>query len=299
MHLRSSVILTALLAIGSGVGIASTDPSDGCGVASKGPRQGTESFAADDYGHVGLRGEVPIEDYPDIQRKADAIWYHLVHRFRILDYVPMPEIRFHPFNREMQSGDWTAWQKTWTRTHPVIWRDWTALRERGSTVEISQDWIDRNIDEIFPFPASFLAFHYDGTNRIQINPDRTFRASIQRDPYGERRDMDGRGYYSMAHEMLHYALEVAGVVPTKLHHCLMLFGGVDQDGPGIMEQVADYLVEDRIIAPSSRLLGLRAERTLAPCRRLAADELRRVAEVHARLGDAVTDPVRGRVLPAP
>ena len=40
--------------------------------------------------------------------------------------------------------------------------------------EITDEWIGSHIEEVFPFPKTFLAFHYDGTNRIQMNPARTF-----------------------------------------------------------------------------------------------------------------------------
>jgi hypothetical protein len=142
-------------------------------------------------GRVDLSGDVPYDDFPNIQGSADGIWEHLQDRLRITRGYPAPRVHFLAFDQKAQSNDWTAWQKAWTRTHPAIWRDWTALRKKGSPQQISQAWIDTNIDEIFPFPKTFLAFHYDGTNRIQINPARTFRLSVQLDPYGIRRDFDG------------------------------------------------------------------------------------------------------------
>lgn len=239
--------------------------------------------------HVALEGDVPIDDFPNIQRRSDEIWSFLTQHLGLPSQVPAPVIYFDAFDKGAQSPEWTAWQKVWTRTHLVIWRDWTALRSHKSTTEISQEWIDSNIDEIFPFPTNFLAFHYDGTNRIQINPDRTFRASMQMDPYGIRRDLDGYGYYSAAHEMLHYALEIKGIVPTKLHHCLMIYAPEDQYTPGLMEQLTDYLVDTGTIAPISRYRGLSTERALAPCEGLSADELEQVARFREQLG---LEPVR-------
>ncbi len=237
----------------------------------------SESNGIDQLPHVTLRGDVPVDDIPDIQQRSNEIWSYLARHLDLQGHARLPIIHFDPFDRNVQSPDWTAWQKEWTRTHPVIWRDWTALRstnvhaasgipenvsrwpherfphpaplpegdkERAThdfhahtRTEISDQWIESNIDEIFPFPGNFLAFHYDGTNRIQINPNRTFRSSIQIDPYGVRRDLDGYGYYSVGHEMLHYALEIKGIVPTKLHHCLMLYAFEDHDTPGLMEQL--------------------------------------------------------------
>jgi len=234
--------------------------------------------------HVALGGDVPIDEFPDIQQRSDEIWSFLTRHLDLPSQHPAPIIYFHPFDKEAQSTEWTTWQKAWTLTHPVIWRDWTALRSHKSTTEISQQWIESNIDEIFPFPTNFLAFHYDGTNRIQINPNRTFRASVQLDPYGIRRNLDGYGYYSTAHEMLHYALEVKGIVPTKLHHCLTMYAPEDQDTPGLMEQLTDYLVDTGTIAPISRYRGLSTERALAPCKGLSADELEQVARFREQLG---------------
>ena len=233
--------------------------------------------------HVKLLGDVPFDGFPHIEDRSDEIWAFLTQRLELPAQDPAPVIYFYPFDRALQSADWTAWQKAWTRTHSTIWRDWTALRMTGSTEEISQQWIDSNIDEIFPFPDNFLAFHYDGTNRIQINPDRTFRASIQNDPYGVRRNLDGYGYYSASHEMLHYALELKGVVPTKLHHCLFLHTGEARETRGLMEEVADFLVDEGIVAPIARHRGLHSESMLAPCDRLTPDEKRQVERFSAEL----------------
>lgn len=247
------------------------------------PAETLEGRGIDRLEQVALRGDIPIDDFPNIQQRSDKIWSYLTQQLDLPSHALPPVIYFHPFDKAAQSPAWTAWQKAWTRTHSVIWRDWTALRSHESTTEISQQWIDSNIDEIFPFPTNFLAFHYDGTNRIQINPDRTFRSSIQMDPYGIRRNLDGHGYYSTGHEMLHYALEIQGVEPTKLHHCLMLYAPEGQGCPGLMEQVADYLVEAGIIATISRYRGLSTEHTLAPCESLTADELEQVGRFHAKL----------------
>lgn len=239
-------------------------------------------------GRVALSGDVPLDDFPDIQSKTDAIWSHLEQRLTLIGAHRAPAIHFSPFDQGSQSAAWTAWQKSWTRSHPVIWSDWTALRSKGERIEISRQWIEENIDEIFPFPKTFLAFHYDGTNRIQINPKRTFLASVQLDPYGVRHDLDGSGYYTEAHEMLHYALELKGVVPTKLHHCLMLYRPAEGDSRALMEQVTDYVVEQKMLAASARYRGLAAERAFAPCAKLTADELAEVDRFYSLLASLPT-----------
>ncbi|MGB5736850.1 MAG: hypothetical protein WBM40_20655, partial [Thiohalocapsa sp.] len=259
------------------------------GAARAGRAQPAVPTALDLQHAVILSGDVPLDDFPTLQQTADAIWAHLTHRVGIASHHPPPVIHFRPFDKAMQSDDWTTWQMDWTRTHPVIWRDWTALKAKGTSKdipldgEVSQGWIDDHIAEIFPFPKTFLAFHYDGTNRIQINPERTFLASVQLDPYGIRRDFDGRGYYSLAHEMLHYALELRGVVPTKLHHCLMVFQPADDDGVAMMEEVADYLVDSGTMASIARHRGLQSERAFSPCAALTDAERGAVDGFYAQL----------------
>lgn len=254
-----------------------------CGLAASAAADESDAPAGiRDTQSVTLQGDVPFDEIPGIQERSNRIWVFLADRFDLPSSVAPPVIYFYPFKKEIQSAEWTAWQKAWTRTHPTIWRDWTALRSPRSKVKISRQWIDSNIDQIFPFPGSFLAFHYDGTNRIQINPNRTFRQSLRMDTSGVRRDLDGFGYYTVGHEMLHYALEAKGVVPTKLHHCLILHAG-DDEAPSLMEQLADFLVDDGIMAPFSRHRGLMSERLLAPCKRLKNAELRQVERFHDRL----------------
>jgi len=225
---------------------------------------------------VSLNGDVPLRYAPDIQEKADAIWSYLVRKVRLAPGTASPYIYFHRFDKATQSRKWTAWQTEWTRLHPGIWRDWTKLTRKGTEVEITDEWIRANIQVIFPFPSTFLAFHYDGTNRIQINPSRTFGASVQNDPYGVMRDLSGQGYYSMGHEMLHYALEAKGIGPTRLHHCLFIHAVPGDAAKPIMEEVADYLVDQKMVSVTAKLTGLRSERYFDPCHSLTRAELSRV-----------------------
>jgi hypothetical protein len=174
--------------------------------------------------------------------------------------------------------------------------------------DVSPEWINSHIDSVFPFPRNFVAFHYDGTNRIQIDPRRAFIDSMQVFIDGERRGRSGQGFYSLGHEMLHYALELRGVEQKKLHHCLMLYTERRGDTtsalmpapmPALMEEVADHLVEEQIIAPIARLRGLMTEHSLRPCNRLTDEELAQVADFRARLAPggnsaAATAGVSGR-----
>jgi hypothetical protein len=250
--------------------------------------------------HVALRGQVPTEEYPAVQSKSDRIWSYLVERFALSARAPTPTVQFQPFDLARQSPGWSAWQKDWIRTHPAIWRDWSAVQPARLTTaispevppDVSPEWINSHIDSVFPFPRNFVAFHYDGTNRIQIDPRRAFIDSMQVFIDGERRGRSGQGFYSLGHEMLHYALELRGVEQKKLHHCLMLYTERKGDTtsaltpalmPALMEEVADHLVEEQIIAPIARLRGLRTEHSLRPCNRLTDEELAQVADFRARL----------------
>jgi len=248
--------------------------------AANEPSSSVESRAA---AQVALRGQVPVDDYPAIQSKSDLIWAYLADRFVLADLTAAPTVQFEPFDPAGQSPAWSAWQKDWIKTHPEIWHDWSAMQPARSGTNVSVEWIDSHIDSVFPFPKHFLAFHYDGSNRIQIDPNRTFIESMQIFLDGERRGRSGQGFYSLGHEMLHYALELRGVEPKRLHHCLMLYTLGDDDTPALMQEVADHLVEHQIIAPIARLRGLRTEHSLRPCARLSDDELALVADFRKRL----------------
>jgi hypothetical protein len=83
--------------------------------------------------------------------------------------------------------------------------------------------------------------------------------------------------------MLHYALELKGVLPTKLHHCLMVYTPADRDGTGLMEEVAGWLVDRGTTAASTKNRGLLGENSFAPCKALTARELERVDGLFAQL----------------
>ena len=156
------------------------------------------------------------------------------------------------------------------------------LRSSDSAEAISQQWIDTHVEEIFPFPGTFLAFHYDGTNRIQVNPNRTFRASARVVPHLPNK-IDGFGYYTLGHEMLHYALESTGIGPTRLHHCLFLFRDDSEKDRGLMDQLASFLVDEGFIAPFTGYRGLLNERMFRPCKRLTSEELGLVRSLYSQI----------------
>ncbi len=225
---------------------------------------------------VLLGGDIPAPDTHPIQSTADAIWSYIATRFGLTPSLAPPQIYFQGFDRAMQSPEWTAWQKQWTRLHPDIWRDWIRLTAGGAETEVTDEWIGAHIDQVFPFPSTFLAFHYDGTNRIQMNPERTFGPDNYLDPAGIRRNLAAYGYYTMAHEMLHYALEARGIVPTRLHHCLYLRVRPGSNDRPIVEELADHLVERGFIPAYVRQMGLRNERYFNPCAALSPSDIKQV-----------------------
>ncbi len=224
-----------------------------------------------------LNGKVPLAQFPDIQEKANRIWQYLSHLIG-KEVLPLPpEINFYEFSKADQSLDFSKWQKSWLHDNLDIWNDWTKLTNKGQDIKIDQRWVNANIDRVFPFPETFLAFHYDGTNRIQMNPKRTMMSSVQGDASGKATDLLGAGYYIMAHEMLHYALEQKGIVPTKLHHCLYVSDGRGSNS-SLMDQVSDYLIAQKITSPMIKITNLRTEKSFNPCAGLSEQERGQVQE---------------------
>lgn len=157
--------------------------------------------------------------------------------------MPAPVIYFSPFDPEQQDERWTEWQKDWSAEHKSVWADYRCEFLGQCDGVVSDEWIFENIAKAFPFPPHFLAYHYDDTNRIQINPKRTFYAYMQNDQYGIKRDFVGYGYYVTAHEMLHYTLEKKGIEP-RLHHCL--FVSPNRDNKSLVDRVAQFLIDEGV-----------------------------------------------------
>jgi len=226
---------------------------------------------------VTLVGNVPNFEIAHLQEKIDQIWSYekatYLFKPEAQSLVP-PEIGFYPFERDLKDSEWKAWQKDWIRDNPAVWLDWTVINHMPAQA-LTSNWISEHIDTVFPFPSTFLAFHYDNTNRIQINPARTFLAFYVNDPYGIKRDTVGNGFYSAAHEMLHYILENDGI-PGRLHHCLFIS---EKNGHSLMGDMTKYLIAQNISAPLIEKVGLMSEQGMMPCEQLSTEERAQVRKV--------------------
>lgn len=220
-------------------------------------------------------GPVVLGDFPGERRKLDDVWAFDKSMGQAPADLPPPTIYFAPFDPAKQDPEWTRWQSEWTAAHPEIYVDWlcnyagaakypepTTARLCGNAAKVLA-WIDAHpqVKAEFPFPATFRAFHYDGTDRIQVNPATTFTGVIlQGVPL---RDL-GYGYYVAGHEMLHYVLDRRGV-PGPTHHCLFVTPA-PPDGKSYMERLADFLIDEKGYAHFLvRRIGLGAEQSLNPC----------------------------------
>ncbi|MBI3552149.1 MAG: hypothetical protein HY077_06495 [Elusimicrobia bacterium] len=188
--------------------------------------------------------------------------------------LPAPTIYFSQFDLSKQSTDWTRWQKAWSASHPDVFFDWLCNysgqskfpepRQNGLCADPSRfkGWLAAHpeIKDEYPFPKTFRAFHYDGTDRIQINPYTTYEGSILQ---GIALKGLGLGYYVTGHEMLHYVLDSRGV-PGPTHHCLYVTPGPDGRAP--MEKLALFLIAKGYANPIVERFGFEAEKGLGPCR---------------------------------
>jgi hypothetical protein len=161
----------------------------------------------------------------------------------------------------------------------VIWADWTKIQGRKAPAVITREWVQQHPD-LFPFPKTFLAFHYDGTNRIQINPEPTFLHFFTNDPYGIKRDQVGFGYYSAGHELMHYTMEQRGI-PGRLHHCLFITPRAGKST--LMEEVAQFLIDKNISSSFVMFMGAQKEKDFDPCGQLSAEEKAQVKNLAAEL----------------
>ena len=229
-------------------------------------------FSPTTFADVKLSGNVPSLELPNLQQKINQIWQHEAETYLLAPKSfaaqQPPEINFYEFDRAKESTEWQAWQNQWILNNPSVWLDWTQINGIPQS-QITPEWIAANVTKLFPFPVTFLAFHYDGTNEIQVSPSRTFLRFYQNDGYGVKQETTGYGYYTAAHEMMHYTLAQDGI-PDRLHHCLFVS---EKNGHTLMGDMADYLISAKIVAPIIRNWGYEAERSMLPCDQLSADDL--------------------------
>lgn len=219
-----------------------------------------------------LTGDVP--NSPQLAARLAETWEFVKVLGGAPADLPPPAIYFMQFDPKKQDPAWTAWQKDWASRDPQILVDWVCSQAgrakhpepvaKGLCADPAKVrvWLAAHpeVNDDYPFPPTFRAFHYDGTDRIQVNPYTTYTGVIMQAISLEGL---GYGYYVTGHEMLHYVLDRKGV-PGATHHCL--FVTPQADGKSYMAKLADFLIEEKGYAHfMARRLGHDAEVSLNPC----------------------------------
>lgn len=229
--------------------------------------------------------------HPGLQEKLNAIWNFSSGNLAQLDTEKLeaPQVHLEPFTRAQQSPQWTAWQNEWIVKNADVWLEWTQIP--GHTrADITQDWVRAHLSEIYPFPASFRGFHYEGSNHLQVNPETTYMAFYQTGPFGLPKDMVGYGYYVTGHEMTHYALSQRGI-PDTLHHCIYITEP-SNGSPSLMQRMTDFLVDREISSFSVDRYGLQQEIVLNPCAMLSATDRAKALRYAEELSQAPSSATR-------
>lgn len=223
-----------------------------------------------------LTGDVP--NSPRLEARLSEVWEFVKVLGGAPEDLPPPTVYFMAFDPAKQDPAWTKWQKDWAARDPQILVDWVCSYagrakhpepvDKGLCADPAKVrvWLAAHpeVNDDYPFPPAFRAFHYDGTDRIQVNPATTYTGVIMQAIPLEGL---GYGYYVTGHEMLHYVLDRKGV-PGATHHCL--FVTPRADGKSYMERLADFLIEEKGYAHfMTRRLGLDAEISLNPCGKTA------------------------------
>lgn len=215
-----------------------------------------------------ITGAFPDADYPTGRAAIAKVWELVKEIGEAPAGLAPPRLHFAAFDPAKQDPDWTAWQGAWAKAHPSIFLEWVCNYSGRAKYpeaeplcgqpESLKAWAARHPELLreYPFPQTFRAFHYDGTDRIQVNPYTTYVGTLlQGIPLKDLR----LGYYVTGHELMHYVYESRGIAgPT--HHCLFVTGS-----PSPMERLADALIESGLSHPMIKKFGLDAEKGLAPC----------------------------------
>lgn len=185
------------------------------------------------------QGEIPDHSFKVMEQRLTEIWEYVKVLGHAPKDLPPPHIYLSSFSTEDQPKELTEWQATWLKEHPLV---------------------------PHPFPKTFRGFHYDGTNKIQIDPQTTFfhYQFYSASPAGVKTDWVGYGYYVAAHEMLHYVLETRGV-PALLHHCVFILKF--ENKPSFMERISQYLIDKEYSSKLIVKIGVQQELILNPCGR--------------------------------
>ena len=222
-----------------------------------------------------LTGDFPGGVTPSLESRLSEVWEFVKRLGGAPPGLPAPTVHFSPFDPAKQDAQWTLWQRGWSLSHPQVTSDWLCSysghakypepRDSGLCADPKRvlSWMAGHPEVLaeFPFPATFRAFHYDGTDRIQVNPYTTYTGTILQ---GVPLALVGYGYYVTGHEMLHYVLDRKGI-PGETHHCLFVTPQ-PPDGKSYMGRLADFLIDEKGYSHFMvRELGLGAEISLKPC----------------------------------
>lgn len=221
------------------------------------------------HADVTLVGKVPNFEYPKMQQIANQIWNYENSRYLNGMQSLAPEIHFFAFERSQESADWVAWQNDWIRQNPSVWVEWA---QAGGHVPlpVTSEWVEQNINAVFPFPKQFQALHYQNTNKIQINAERTFLPFYVNNGMGIKSDTMGMGYYTMAHEMMHYTLQSMNI-PENLHHCLFVLPGPKGE-TSLIEETVQTMINMGVVSKMVLPMGAKKEQEMHPCERLSAED---------------------------
>jgi hypothetical protein len=217
------------------------------------------------HASVKLSGDVPSIDFPGLQGKIDRIWEYERQTFLGSKEVAEPEISFYVFIRARESKEWIEFQSQWLAAHADILKGWIAQ----ATSQNSAEWVAAHVDKNFPFPADFRGLFYADTNQLQISPSYSFYRYYQNGPDGMKRDQVGYGYYSTAHEMLHYVFAAKGI-PLPLHHCLFITA--TDGGQSPMEVMTDFLIREKLSPMAVRMFGYQEEMGANACADLTPEQ---------------------------
>ena len=231
------------------------------GVAIFRKRIKTEKTSAEfETNPIVIKGYMEGYNYPQLEEKITKTWDFVKNQFKLTGTVTPPTIYFSPFIFSKEDPEWLQKQKLWISTHAEIWDDWNKISQGKPPVE-----------EGNPFPDWFAGFQYYNTALIQVNPFATFFPYYKYDNFGNPNDLAGLGYYSVGHELHHYALNLKNI-PVKLHHCIFVLKHKDETKDHLMNQLANFLVNNQISSALAFLRGSQVEERFKPCEQLSADE---------------------------
>ncbi|MFA6030530.1 MAG: hypothetical protein WC969_11805 [Elusimicrobiota bacterium] len=188
-------------------------------------------FAASLAGAPAVEGELP--ELVTLERVA-TVWSFVRELSGLPAGTPAPTVRFESFDPALMSDAQKRFIEEWGKGHPEV---------------------------PLPFPKNMQAYYFEGKATAQVSPA-VFLRYYREDPStGRRYDPAGFGYYSVGHELLHYAFETKGV-PLARHHCLFITGDEDSLADRLAAKLSDAGLSSFIFL---RRDGLNVERMTGAC----------------------------------